>query len=319
MKPSIAILVINYNGQHFLEGCFSTLRTLTAAYGGTTDMYLLDNGSSDTSVAYVEKHFPEVSTMVFEKNVGFSGAYNAAHRRLQQQGIAYSYYWILNNDTECRDPEALNRLATILTDCPAVGILAPTVLNADGTIQIQGGRTLFFSGTTLGNKNGKRFHPHNTILRAPWVSGSSLLIRAGLFGALGGFDDYFMYQEDLSLCWNAWNQGWMVAADCGSAIVHFGGGTEKSTTFAHYFSERNRVLVYWQNLTLLSFCLFFPAFLLARLLTLFLAGSPSIAWAKVRGLFSGVRLVSRFPRHPHSLRKDWEMIRLFHQPLKPLS
>lgn len=315
MNKPFVTLVINYNGKKFLDGCLSSLLAIS---GEINDVVLVDNNSQDGSREFVSKNFPQVRVINTGSNLGFSGAYNHAHQVLKK-GSNYRYYFILNNDTVVADKGIFARAKLLFESLPRVGIINPTILNSDGTIQSQGGRYIFLTGTTIGSNSGKEFIPENKVVSSHWSSGCALFIPEKLFEEIGGFDDYFMYQEDVGLSWKVLNRGYQVITDCKSAITHFAGGTSKLSTFEHYFAERNRIILYYQNLSPFSLIFTLPILLFGRILLLPMQKNLKIAWAKCKGDAAGLLLMMNFPRRNNSLVNDWRVVKYyFSQPVSKL-
>lgn len=312
MKKSFITLIINYNGKKFLRGCLESLVETSA--NELTDVIVIDNNSSDGSREFVKDNFPSVRVVNTNQNLGFSGAYNFTHGLLKREA-SYQYYLILNNDTVVKDPSIFDRAAELFASDSNIGIINPTIIGADGKIQFQGGRYIFLTGTTLGNRAGQRFEPENAVIASHWSTGCALFIPQSLFDSVSGFDDYFMYQEDVGLSWKVLNLGYRVVTDCQVSITHYSGGTEKSSKFEHYFSERNRILVYYQNLSWPALAVMLPILLIFRVLMSPLQRSTSIMLTKLRANFAGLRLMFGYPRYRHSLRRDLKTILYFHRPL----
>ncbi len=307
MAPSIAVLVINYNGAKYLEGCFGSL--LKTAANEQADFFLVDNNSQDTSLEVMRTQFPGVSVIQTGGNPGFAGAYNFADNYLCKQGKRYDYYFFLNNDTKVEDPRLLGRLQAVLESHPQIGIVTPTILSNDGKVQYQGGDFWLWTGTTLGYHQGEPFKSADQLLRSKWATGCALFMRADLFRKVNRFEDYFMYQEDVSLSWKVILTGKLVATDCLSSLVHYGGGTEKSSNFEHYWAERNRLILYWQHFSVLGTLWTFVPLLVLRLLLLVRCRSWGELGAKLRGIVAGIAALGRFKKRSHSVQEDQILVR----------
>lgn len=313
-SKKFAVLVINFNGEKFIRACFDSLVKIQQV-DNCFDIYLLDNNSTDKSVDLAQK-YSEVQIIQIGKNLGFSGAYNFAHKNISQGKIKYDYYLILNNDTIASDGEIFKRAEKIFAEDKNIGIINPTVLNRDGTIQFQTGNFYFLSGTTISFNRGQ-YKKLGQLSDSQWATGSALFIRTKLFEQVGGFDDYFMYMEDVGLSWKVLNFGYRVVCDFGSSIIHIHDGTKKTAHFSHFYAERNRLLMYWQNLSSLVFVCFLPFFILTRLIVIlgwFILKdrNAKIALARFRGLLLALCLLGRFPKHSHSVTRDFNTIRYFY-------
>lgn len=311
-----AVLILNYNGEAFLKDCFDSLLKVKEK-DDCFDIYLLDNNSKDDSVSFTQKRFPSIKVIETGSNLGFSGAYNYAHDVLKKSKEKYDYYFILNNDTIACDEKIFTRTQEIFEKHPEIAIINPTVLNKDKSIQFQIGNFYFLSGTTISYNRGE-YHKENKIGESRWSTGSALFIRSRIFDALGGFDDYFMYMEDVALSWKALNAGYKVVCDFGSSIIHAHDMTKKSAHFSHFYAERNRLIMYWQNLSTFSFCCFLPFFVIIRLVIItawfvLRDRNAKIALARLGGLWQAFFILHRFPKKNHSFQNDIRVINYFYK------
>ena len=91
--PRISILVLNFNGLSYLKKCFQSLQGQT--YPAYT-VYIVDNGSTDNSLAFTQQNYPKVKIISFPYNIGFAEAYNRAVQQIEDDYVVF-----LNNDTDC--------------------------------------------------------------------------------------------------------------------------------------------------------------------------------------------------------------------------
>ncbi|MFH1149521.1 MAG: glycosyltransferase family 2 protein [Actinomycetota bacterium] len=215
MMP-VAALVINRNTHELLSDC---LRSLQAQeYGGPITTWVVDNGSTDGSAAMVVSGFPGVQLVRNDRNVGYAAACN--------QGIHYSsepVVLVMNSDTVL-SPDTVRVLVEHMEANPGAAIVAPRLLNTDGSIQFSCREfpsiTTAFMHAFLGLFRGdnpysagykKMDWDHGGECTVDWVSGAFMALRRDAMDALGGFDEgYFMYVEDVDLCWRARQDGWTV-------------------------------------------------------------------------------------------------------------
>jgi hypothetical protein len=223
----LSVLIINWNTKEDLRNCLRSL--CTQKFRHSVEIVVADNASSDGSREMVVAEFPEVHLVVHSTNLGFGAgnnrAFSATHAR---------YVLFLNSDTlvtEC----ALDRLVNFADAHPDVGIIGPKLLNRDGSLQYScrsfpNLATGLFRNTPLGRLFPKnRFNreylltdwDHTTPREVDWVSGAAMLVRREAFQQLGGFDEgYFMYCEDVDLCYRAHQVGWKVVYFPDSVIYH---------------------------------------------------------------------------------------------------
>ncbi|MER3403730.1 MAG: glycosyl transferase family 2 [Armatimonadota bacterium] len=227
MSLTLTVQIVNWNAREPLRQCLQSI------YGNPPripyEVVVLDNHSCDGSVQMIEKEFPQVRLLVSEQNLGFSRGHN--HCATVARG---RYLFLLNPDTLVT-PGALDRLVAFAEAHPEVGILGPKILNPDGSLQYSCRRfpnpvAALFRNTPLGklfphNRYTRDYlmtdWDHNSVLEVDWVSGAAFLIRKALYEQLGGFDEqFFMYCEDMDLCYRAWQAGWKVVYIPDAIISH---------------------------------------------------------------------------------------------------
>lgn len=210
-KPvEISIIIVSYNTRDYIgDAIQSAIESCEKKL--SFEVIVVENHSSDDSFSYLAKTFPEIKIIQTDRTIGFGEANNLA-----AQVANGRYLFFLNPDTLTHG-DAVPQLHAFLESHPGLGIVAPRLLNADGSIQTHGGAlptllNLFlwgygvsslFKNTSIPlyqSKNKKAFlKTHST----GWVGGTALLISTDDFHAVGGWDkNIFLYGEDLELCWN---------------------------------------------------------------------------------------------------------------------
>lgn len=235
MNVDVSIIIVNYNGQELLPLCFSSIYEMD--HRVSKEVIFVDNASVDDSVSYMRDHFPDVKIIENDQNLGFTRANN--------QGIEISsgkYVVLLNNDTEVKN-EAFSNAFDYMEANPDVGICGYKLLNRDGSIQYSC-RSFPRFETALFNRYSllTRLFPNNPISRNylssdfthdrvmefDWVSGAAMMIRRSLYEDSFFLDeDFFMYSEDVDICYRAWEKGSKVVFFPDSVIVHYIGHTTK--------------------------------------------------------------------------------------------
>ncbi len=240
----ISIIIVNYNGCHFLDDCLSALEHQTCPRD-RFEVLLVDNASVDGSADHVRAHFPWVRVIDAGRNLGFAAGNNLGFRHARGELIA-----LLNNDTIV-DPGWLAALVATLGDDPTIGATTskillrdePGVLNSTGLNLYRDGR---------GGDRGFRELDVGQYDRSPEVfgaCGASVLLRRSLLDDIGEFDEsFFMYCEDLDLFWRAQRRGWRCVYTPASVVRHVHCGTSgEGSPFFTYYWERNRVFVNIKN------------------------------------------------------------------------
>jgi GT2 family glycosyltransferase len=207
----LSVIILSWNTCGLLEKCLRSLECQHES-GVEVELIVADNASEDGSRAMVAREFPQVHLVVNKKNLGFGAGNNAALPHTHGR-----YVLFLNSDTVVTDG-ALAAMVRYADANPNIGILGPKLLNGDGSLQYSCRRypnlaTGFFRNTPLGrlfpqNRFASDYlmqdWDHATPRDVDWVSGAALMIRRTLLDRIGGFDeDYYMYCEDVDLCWRA--------------------------------------------------------------------------------------------------------------------
>jgi hypothetical protein len=218
-EPKVAVLVINYNGKHFLKACLESLEKQTYK---NYEVYIVDNASTDGSIEYVKQHFPWVKTIVFSENLGFAKAYNEATRIVNAD-----YAVFLNNDTKV-DANWLSELVKgALEDESVVAVGSKILFYAQPGILQHAGAQLALTGGGIDvgqyEKDDGKYDKRRLVGA---VCGAAMLVRKDGFLKLGGFDDdFFAYFEDTDFCWRVWLHGYKVIYVPTSVVYHKFGGS----------------------------------------------------------------------------------------------
>jgi GT2 family glycosyltransferase len=244
MVAPIAVCVVNYNTRELLRACLDSVQRQTPG-----EVVVIDNASSDGSGEMVEAEFPAVVLIQNATNLGYAAATN--------QAVAHcsaDYVLLLNSDAMLR-PGALQELSKYLHQNPQVAIVGPRIVNLDGTLQ----RSCFPYPTPfdvlLDVSNSSLLIRHVPVLRemylrtwshkcarpVPWVLGAALAIRREAFEAIGGFDEsFFLYYEEVDLCYRLARTGRQVHYAPVTDIVHVGGAStqqQHADTSVQFFAS----------------------------------------------------------------------------------
>jgi GT2 family glycosyltransferase len=241
-RPSVAVIVLNWNGRPYLTACLDSLRTQT--YDGPYQVVLVDNGSTDGSAAFVESSYPQVRVIRSLVNLGFAAGNNLAARQLDTELVAF-----LNNDTRV-EPNWLAELVRSVTAAPEIASAGGRILSWDGK-QVDfmgGGATLTGLGiqTGYGQPAGVDA-PEGDIL---FACGGSMIVKRAPYLEVGGLDDdYFLFYEDVDLGWRFWLAGYRVRYAPAAIIYHrHHGGTRRiEDERLAVLYERNALYTIYKN------------------------------------------------------------------------
>ena len=267
----VSVILLNYNGQKHLKKFLPSVVEYTPAY--LADIIVADNASTDGSVEWVKENYPQVKTMVFEKNFGFADGYNIAIGRVKTP-----YVVLLNTDVEVTK-SWLHPMLRYFEDHSKVVAVQPKVLQYKKKTHFEyagacGGFMDIFGYPfcrgrifdTLEKDSGQ----YDTPCKVFWATGACLMVRRVDFIDYGGFDEnFFAHQEEIDLCWRINARGREVAVVPQSVVYHLGGGTlSMQDSRKTYLNFRNNHLLLYKNLSLgrwvvLAFMRFFLDYLAA--------------------------------------------------------
>jgi GT2 family glycosyltransferase len=239
--PSVAVIVLNWNGKAYLSDCLTSLRQQT--YPGPWQVVLVDNGSTDGSEALVRRDFPEVRVIRSPVNLGFAAGNNLAARQLDTDLVA-----LLNNDTRA-DPNWLAELVAAVTSAPDVAAAGGKILSWDGRRSdfLGGGVTLTGFGVQLGfGEPATEGGAERDVL---FACGGSMIVKRKPYLEVGGLDDdYFLYYEDVDLGWRLWIAGYRVRYAPRSVVFHRHGGSRSwNADQLAFLYERNALYTIYKN------------------------------------------------------------------------
>lgn len=252
MEKKLGVIILNWNGLQLLKRFLPDAVRFTVC--DETDLVVADNGSSDGSVEWVERHFPEVKVLKFDKNYGFSEGYNRA-----LEACDYPYVTLLNSDVEVAEGW-WRPILSFIDGNPDVGAVQPKIKSwsekdrfeyagaAGGYMDALGypfcrGRLFDEVEKDMGQYDG-------TPVDCTWASGACLTVRRDLYVALGGLDPlFFAHMEEIDLCCRMLNAGYRVCAISDSQVFHVGGASlNQGTPQKTYLNFRNNLLLLHKNL-----------------------------------------------------------------------
>lgn len=261
--PDLSIIIVNWNTRELLAGCLGSIadcelgiaddRTSAAPiYHSTnlpvTEVFVVDNASTDGSAAMVRERFPWVRLIESPDNLGFAAGNNLALRHAAGQ-----YLLLLNPDTVVTQG-AIERLWQVLAAQPTAGIAGAQLLNADGSPQTSiGVYPSLWSELPLLNR---RLSPvrkteqvsttagNLSVLSVAWVSGACLMIKREVVETIGPLDESFwLYTEETDWCYRARSAGWDVLLVPQAQTYHLARAASRQrcvVTMLHFYQSRIR-------------------------------------------------------------------------------
>ena len=222
----LSIIIVSWNTVRLLEDCLASI--LANPPTSTFEIWVVDNTSTDGSPAMVRARFPQAHLIENRENVGFARANNQAIQRCTGK-----YLLLLNPDTLV-ESGALQALVDFLDKNSEAGAAGARILNPDGSLQISS-----WPRPTLSRELWRLFHldsllPYAEYTLTKWEThqvqevdvllGACVLLRKDVLVQVGLLDeDYFMYSEEVDLCYRIQRAGWRLFWVPQAEVIHFGG------------------------------------------------------------------------------------------------
>jgi len=267
-SPLLSIIVLNWNGARYLPHLFQSLHDQSFR---DFEVIMVDNASTDASLAATKAHFPEVRLLELAENGGFAEPNNMAVDLATAPFLLF-----LNNDTYLNH-DTLTAIAHAVQTQSKTSIWAVQFRSYDGSQLLGFGNAVDVLGFPT---SGKLF----------FSVGAALVMRRDAFQRLGGFDPhYFMYFEEIDLCWRAWLHGYHIATIPRAIVYHEAGGSSgsplmqadsyRTTKFRRRLGHRNQIATILKNYSapVLPFALLlFGSLAAAEAMLLMMTGQKSV-------------------------------------------
>jgi N-acetylglucosaminyl-diphospho-decaprenol L-rhamnosyltransferase len=229
--PDTSAVVVTHNALPWIEQCLESVRG--------EEVVVVDNGSTDGTVALVREQFPQAQ-LVEQENLGLAAGWNAG-----MAAASGRYFLILNSDAWMTDG-SLERLVAFADARPDAAVVGPRLLNTDGTLQrsVRGFPTLWRLATEylflrkLAPRSGllNAFYAggfdHDQVRDVEVVMGACMLVRREAVEQVGPLDEtFFLFSEETDWCWRFGQGGWKVVFFPGAECVHVGGASHGGRLF----------------------------------------------------------------------------------------
>lgn len=260
--PSVAIILVNWNGYGLTKSCIKSLQKITYT---NFSIVLVDNGSVDNSGQRLKEKIPGLVYLQNEQNLGFTGGNNVGISHALNKG--YDYVLLLNNDTVV-EPDFLNLMVSFLEEHPNYGAAQPKILyeRKRNILWNAGGGYFKWLEMTwsigIGQEDKDQFNQERD---TPWITGCCFLVKASCIRKVGLLDDdYFAYYEDVDWSFRMRKKGFRLRYIPASVIYHVAGAssiskqkTKEGTVnpIVHFYRIRNHLFLIRSHGNTLSFSL----------------------------------------------------------------
>ncbi|MCF8260836.1 MAG: glycosyltransferase [Melioribacteraceae bacterium] len=231
----VSVIIVNYNVKEYLQNLLLSLEH--ASNNLKLEIIVVDNNSDDGSPEIIQQKFPSVKFILNKKNVGFGAANNQA-----MQIAEGKYFLLINPDTIVKE-DTIDKMFHLMENNPQIGLAGCKVLNPDGSLQLPcrrsfpgpwtsftkvSGLSTMFPKSKLFARYNLTFLDENKSYEVDAVSGSFMFFKKEVFTKIGGFDPvFFMYGEDLDLCFRVQAEGYQVYFFHETEIIHYKGESTK--------------------------------------------------------------------------------------------
>jgi len=209
-EPLVSIVILNYNGKRYIKNCIESIENQRY---NNIELVFVDNASTDDSLVGLKQHYPKIKLVINNQNLG-----SARGNNIGANSSKGKYLFFLNIDTKL-DRDCIYNLVKTYKSDSRIGICACRELSYNGKIEWNCGIGVDIFGYSLQGVPKRVFH----------ASSSSLFIKKELFEKLNGFDEsYFMYKDDIDLCWRAQLLDYKVIGTPSAIVFHEWGGVSLS-------------------------------------------------------------------------------------------
>ena len=234
----LSIIIVNYNVKEFLQNLIHSIHK--AAQNLQYEIIIIDNASSDGSVEFISEKFPGIQLIANSQNLGFGRANN------QGLKIAKGKYFLLINPDSIVSEDTFIKMISFFESHPSVGLAGCKILNPDGTLQLACRRSFpgpwtsfckvtglssLFPHSSLFARYNLTYKDENKSYEVDAISGSFMMVKREVYEKIGGFDeDFFMYGEDLDLCYRIQKAGYKVFYMHETQVIHYKGESTRRSS-----------------------------------------------------------------------------------------
>ncbi|MBQ7495861.1 MAG: glycosyltransferase family 2 protein [Bacteroidaceae bacterium] len=250
----LSVIIVSYNVRHYLVQCLDSV--FRASRDIRVEVFVVDNASTDGSVDYARRFFPQVHYIENTENVGFARANNQAIRQ-----SAGEYVLLLNPDTVVGE-DVLRGAIDFMNAHPQAGATGTQMINRDGSFAFESRRGIPYPATAFYKITGLcSLFPRNRVFgryymryldaakpaRIEAVSGAFFLLRRTALEQAGLLcEDYFMYGEDIDLSYTLLQLGWQNWYQP-FRILHYKGESTQKTSFRYVHSFYDAMLIFFNK------------------------------------------------------------------------
>tara|TARA_S200000501_G_scaffold266582_1_gene250343 strand:- start:2362 stop:3339 length:978 start_codon:yes stop_codon:yes gene_type:complete len=269
---SLAVVILNYNGIKLIEKFLPSVIKFTPT---KYNIYIIDNGSTDTSVEFIRSNFKSIKVVELDKNYGYAKGYNIGLKKINEEILC-----LLNNDVEVTDKWTKKIMIQFENEKKTV-VIQPKMKNsnkrdyfdyagASGGFLDRYGYP-YCNGRIL-NRIEKDNNQYNDLNDIFWACGACFFVRNNIFKKFGGFDEIFWaHFEEIDLCWRLQNNGYKIRFNPNSTIYHANAASLASNIPKKtYFNFRNMLFTITKNSKHNLFLLLFEKHIIDAIISIYI-------------------------------------------------
>ena len=313
-----AIVILNWNGRHLLEKFLPSVVNFSQGH----EIYLVDNASSDDSVAFVKQNHAKVKIIELDKNYGYARGYNNAVKKIDADILCF-----LNSDVLVTE-NWIEPIIDLFKNDAQTSVVQPKILDQQHPNQFEyaGAAGGFIDQLGYPYCRGRIFETlekdtgqYNDSRPIFWASGACFFVRKKTFNTLNGFDEtFFAHMEEIDFCWRAHNAGFGVMYTGNSTVYHVGGASlSKGNSKKTYYNFRNSLYALTKNSNHPLFVVIFIRLILDGVV-LFGANLCQLVYASsfsknlyTRGSFWGPSILINSSNYARYITHQWSFGRCF--------
>lgn len=295
-----AVVIPNWNGIEDIATCLDSLLTQTLV----TEIIVVENGSTDGSVEFIQKNYPQVTLLVEPINLGFAGGVNVGIRYALGKG--YEFIALFNNDAVA-DKNWLKNLVSNLKNNKNYGIATCKLMTIDKSHLDSTGDQYTNWGLPYPRGRGEtNLDAYDTQTDIFAGSGGASLYRVSMLQEIGLFDeDFFAYYEDVDVSFRAQLAGWKVVFEPTAVAYHkIGASSGKIKGFTTYQTMKNHPLVLWKNVPRKYLFTIGWRFFTARMFFFAKAIVHGHGWYAIKGDAKGTMLLFKKTKDRKHIQKN---------------
>ena len=254
-NPQITIIIVNYKVKEYVANLLDSIKKSQGYL--RIQIIVVDNNSADGSVSYLKQLYPQITYIENEENVGFGRANNQALE------LADGEYTLLINPDTIVSENCLQVMKEYMDETPECAASGCKILNSDGTLAPESrrsvptisssiykvlGLTYLFPNNRHFGKYYMSFLPEDEVNKIPVLYGSFMFFRTHVLKELGGFDErFFMYAEDIDLCYRVNQKGMEIHYVPYTSVVHYKGESSKKDNINYIKNFNNSLYLFFDK------------------------------------------------------------------------